>query len=441
MAKKLTDIAIRNMKPGPARREIPDGGNGLYLVLQPSGARSFALRFRRDGRPTKFTLGTWFAGSAQEAPEPKIGGALMLAGARKLAAEAMIQIGKGTDPVASKRQAKEERRAAKANTFQAVAEEYLKRVCGMRVDAKGNVTFDHSKKRTGRERHLMLKRLVYPVIGDRPIAEIRRREIVHLLDGIEDRSGPVAPDRVLALLSVIMTWHAKRDDSFATPLVKGMARTKPGERSRDRKLADHEIRVVWKVAENQGTFGRLVRFILLSTARRTEAAGMVWAELDGSDWTLPASRNKTKTDLLRPLSAAAIAELPEKMGGHVFSNDGKTKISAYSKFKKRFDEAVLAELRQQDPTAAPLKNWVLHDLRRTARSLLSRAGVNADHAERCLGHVIGGVRGVYDRHEFYDEKKRAFELLAQQIAAIVDPPPANVLPFPQAAGGKDARPE
>ena len=105
---------------------------------------------------------------------------------------------------------------------------------------------------------------------------------------------------------------------------------------------------------------------------------MVWAELDGSDWTLPASRNKTKTDLLRPLSAAAIAELPEKMGGHVFSNDGKTKISAYSKFKKRFDEAVLAELRQQDPTAAPLKNWVLHDLRRTARSLLSRAGVNAD---------------------------------------------------------------
>ena len=441
MAKKLTDIAIRNLKPGPARREIPDGGNGLYLVLQPSGARSFALRFRRDGRPTKFTLGTWFVGSAQEAPEPKIGGALMLAGARKLAAEAMIQIGKGTDPVASKRQAKEERRAAKANTFQAVAEEYLKRVCGMRVDAKGNVTFDHSKKRTGRERHLMLKRLVYPVIGDRPIAEIRRREIVHLLDGIEDRSGPVAPDRVLALLSVIMTWHAKRDDSFATPLVKGMARTKPGERARDRKLADHEIRVVWKVAENQGTFGRLVRFILLSTARRTEAAGMVWAELDGSDWTLPASRNKTKTDLLRPLSAAAIAELPEKMGGHVFSNDGKTKISAYSKFKKRFDEAVLAELRQQDPTAAPLKNWVLHDLRRTARSLLSRAGVNADHAERCLGHVIGGVRGVYDRHEFYDEKRRAFEMLAAEITAIVEPPPANVLPFPQAAGGKDGRPE
>jgi hypothetical protein len=67
--------------------------------------------------------------------------------------------------------------------------------------------------------------------------------------------------------------------------------------------------------------------------------------------------------------------------------------------------------------------------------------VNADHAERCLGHTIGGVRGVYDRHEYRDEKTRAFEFLAQQIAAIVDPTPTNVLPFPQAAGGKDARPE
>jgi integrase len=141
------------------------------------------------------------------------------------------------------------------------------------------------------------------------------------------------------------------------------------------------------------------------------------------------SRNKSKADLLRPLSAAAIAALPEKTGGHVFSNDGKSQISGYSKFKKRFDEAVLAELRQQVPTAAPLRNWVLHDLRRTARSLLSRAGVNADHAERCLGHVIGGVRGVYDRHEFYDEKKQALERLAQQIAAIVEPPADNVVPF------------
>jgi len=157
---------------------------------------------------------------------------------------------------------------------------------------------------------------------------------------------------------------------------------------------------------------------------------MVWAELDGSDWTLPASRNKTKADLLRPLTATAIAALPEKTGSHVFSNDGKTQISAYSKFKKRFDEAVLRELKNQDPEAEALPNWTLHDLRRTARSLMSRANVNVDHAERCLGHVIGGVRGVYDRHGYHAEMAAAYERLALKIEQIVNPPDgANVVAF------------
>jgi integrase len=437
MTKSLTDIKIRSLKPDSMRREIPDG-NGLYLIVQPSGARSFALRFRRAGWPAKLTLGAWFAGNAKEAPEPKVGGTLTLAGARKLAAEAMHQVGKGHDPVTSKRQAKEEQERRREDTFRAISDEYLKRVCGMRVDAEGNVTFDRSKKRTGRERHLMLKRLVYPVIGHRPIAEIRRKEIVRLLDRIEDKSGPVAPDRVLALLSVIMTWHAKRDDSFATPLVKGMARTSPGERARDRKLADHEIRTAWKVAENQGTFGRMVKFILLTAARRTEAAGMVWAELDGIDWTLPASRNKTKVDLIRPLSRMAldVLEARPKIEGcpFVFTNDGQRPATGFAKAKRAFDLAVLAELRKENPKAEPLKNWVLHDLRRSSRSLMSRAGIDADHAEHALGHLLTGMRKVYDRHEFYDEKKKALEMLAAQITAIVDPPPTNVLPFKPAAG-------
>jgi integrase len=93
----------------------------------------------------------------------------------------------------------------------------------------------------------------------------------------------------------------------------------------------------------------------------------------------------------------------------VFSSDGVHPYGAYSDGKKQFD------------IACGVTDWWLHDLRRTARSLLSRAGINSDHAERCLGHVIGGVRGVYDRHEYYAEKKQAYEALAAQIARIVDP--------------------
>jgi len=152
-------------------------------------------------------------------------------------------------------------------------------------------------------------------------------------------------------------------------------------------------------------FGRYLRFLLLIGARRTEAAGMAWAELDGAVWTLPAARNKTKIDLVRPLSKAALATLPERNGELVFGMPR----GAIGHAKEEFDKAV------------PLPHWTLHDLRRTARSLMSRAGVPSDHAERCLGHVIGGVRGTYDRHEYYNEKARAFEELAGQIERIVRP--------------------
>ena len=74
-------------------------------------------------------------------------------------------------------------------------------------------------------------------------------------------------------------------------------------------------------------------------------------------------------------------------------------------------------------TPAELERWTIHDLRRTARTLMSRAGVNADIAERCLGHVIAGVRGIYDRHRFEEEKRSAFEALAAQIERIVNPQP------------------
>ena len=141
---------------------------------------------------------------------------------------------------------------------------------------------------------------------------------------------------------------------------------------------------------------------------------MTWDEIDGADWTLPAARNKVKVDLLRPLSKAAqavLAGMPRFAGcAYVFTGDGRRPFGGFTKSKRAFDQA------------CGVTGWTLHDLRRTARSLMSRAGVNADHAERCLGHVIPGVRGTYDRHAYHAEKQQAFEALAAQIARIVDAP-------------------
>jgi integrase len=133
---------------------------------------------------------------------------------------------------------------------------------------------------------------------------------------------------------------------------------------------------------------------------------MIRAELAGGVWTIPASRMKGKVEHAVPLSAAALAKLSGN-GEFIFTMDGLRPISNLAYFKVRFDRTV------------PLRHWTLHDLRRTARSLMSRAGVSADVAERCLAHVIHGVRGVYDRHAYLEEKRDAFAKLAGLVQGIV----------------------
>jgi integrase len=399
MPRGLTDLAIKNRKPGPERQEIPDEGcSGLYLIVQPSGHKSFAVRFRFQGKPKKLSLGT-----------------MSLAAARKAATAALHEAKEGHDPTLAKKQAKTERRTIEATTFRLVAERHMTLVAGMRRDGD-KVTFG-GNIRTAARRLRDLERAILPTLGHRPVVEIKRSEIVALLDRIELESGPVAADRALALIRRILNWHATRADNFAPPVIKGMARTSTKERARSRTLTDDEIRAIWH-SEEPGAFPALVRFLLLTGARRAEAACMRWEEIDGVNWVLPASRNKTKVDLVRPLSAAALSVL-ESQGRYcpfIFSK-GRKAISTFSRDKVAFDAAV------------GVASWRIHDLRRTARSLMSRAGINSDHAERCLGHVIGGVRGTYDRYEFYQEKARAYDALAALIERIANPPKGNVTPL------------
>src|SRR5262249_40462793 len=187
--------------------------------------------------------------------------------------------------------------------------------------------------------------------------------------------------------------------------------------ARSRILNDDELRAIWKATADYPVYGALLRFISLTATRRNEAGQMRWTELQGQTWIIPAARYKTNLDHVIPLSALALSMLPERTGEFVFSKNGRQAIGGYGRHKQAIDEA------------SGVSEWVVHDLRRTARSLLSRAGVSSDHAERCLGHVIGGVRGVYDRHEYHEEKRRAFEALASQIERIVEPKKAKVVPI------------
>jgi integrase len=391
---RLTTKYIEKVRPDPVRREVPDSTPGLYLQLQPSGHRSWAVRYRWRGKPSKLTIGAWPAVS--------------LADARVAATRAREAVAKGMDPAAAKADSKIKADAARADTVTAICERYL--------------TLEGKKLRTVDQRVSTLRRLVYPALGAMPIETVKRSDIVRLLDKIETGSGPRMADVTLATLRRIFHWHETRTDEFRSPIIRGMgSRQNTVEHRRSRVLDDSEIRKLWAATADGSAFPSLVRLALLTSARRNELAGMKRDEIDDGIWTLPAARSKTKTEVVRPLSAAALAVLdglPHIDGcPYPFTSNGVTPINNFSDPKRKLD------------AASGVTGWRLHDLRRTARSLLSRAGVHSDVAEKCLGHSRGDIIERYDQHKYIDEMQRAFEMLAAQIERIVNPPEGAVIPM------------
>jgi integrase len=395
---KLTTKYVENVRPDEARREIADGGcAGLYLLLQPSGHRSWAVRYRVGGRSAKLTIGSW--------PE------VSLLDARVAAAAARKRVKQGEDPAAAKQDDKIRADAARENTVTAVCENY------MAMEAK--------KLRTAGQRRSILNRLIYPALGAMPIETVKRSDIVRLLDKIESGAGPRMADVTLGVLRRIFHWHETRTDDWRSPVIRGMgSRQNTVEHRRTRILDDDEIRAVWQATEDNTPFSALVRFALLTSARRREIAGMKRDEIDGDGiWTLPASRSKTKVAVARPLSKAALAVLdglPQIDGcPYPFTSNGITPINSFGDPKRLLDKR------------SGVTGWRLHDLRRSARSLLSRIGVNSDTAEKCLGHSRGDIIERYDQHKYIPEMTRAFEALAAQIEIIVHPPSGAVMPMRQ----------
>jgi integrase len=413
MPKPLTPIAIANLKPKLKRFEISDPGcPGLRIVVFPSRRKSFVCRFRFRGLQRKLTLGPCLTerGVAESDTAPEAVTPLSLAAARQLATTALREAKSGIDPCAAKRKQRQEQIAAEGDTLGAIAAEFLRR--------------EGPRLRSLNQRKSDLD-LVCASLGRLPVASISRGMFTRVVDGINDNNGPVRADRVLSALRTLLNWHANRSD-FITPLVRGARR--PSTRKRERVLDDSELQAVWRTAEqDEGPFGSFVRFTLLTAARRGESAGLRRAELSdgGKVWTIPASRYKSNRDMLVPLSEAAariVAAMPVLAGGdHLFSADGSHPLNGFDDRKKAFD------------TISGVSDWRLHDLRRTARTLLSKCpGVTPDIAERCLGHSLPGLRATYDRHEYATEKAAAFEKLAALIEHIVDPRSGNVLPMTKA---------
>jgi len=332
-----------------------------------------------------------------------IGGAdkLGIEQSRSEAREIIARIKKGLPP--------REAPPVKPDTFEAVAENWLKRY----VAPKG--------LRTAAATERLLRGYILPHWRDRPFVGIKRADIAKLGDFIEDHHGPRQSDIVVGIVRQICNWFALRDSDYLSPFVRGMRRH--GRKSRDRVLDDAELRAVWKAAADAGRFGALVKFLLLCGQRKAVVLAAKRSDINSAGlWTIP-QQPRAKGDIERvqlPAQALAVVRAQPKLAGneHLFpALRGARPLAGLSRFKKIFD------------ARAGVTGWVLHDLRRTARSLMSRAGVPRDHAERVLGHSIGSdVEKTYDRHRYDLEKQNALASLAALIDQIIsDEPSGKVL--------------
>jgi len=436
----LTDRTLKALKPAEEGKRYERRDSivpGLLVRVTETGKRTFMLQTRFPGStdPTRRALGEY--------------NAVSLEAAREKARKWIELISKGIDRATAEEEAKRAELTLRANTFAAVAEDYLRlHVIGPNPEKP--------RQRCGGEVERDLRLLFIPVWGDRPITTITKGDVLGLIEGVRDvgtlatlaayGKGPKAEKKpspgqarnVLGYIKTLFNWAAERDTyglqhSPCTSLRAG--RIIGDRQSGDRTLNDLELFAFCRGASRMPyPFGPVYRLLLLTALRLNEVVDASWGEFDLAKgmWIIPAARMKGKNGKARPhtvpLTAdilSLLSELPRFNGGdYLFSStNGATPVWLTNRAKKRIDARMtltlraIAQSRGEDPAMVKLPAWVNHDLRRTVRSRLSELRVDADVAEAVLAHVKPGIRGVYDRYELLDEKRHALELWATRLCS------------------------
>lgn len=427
MRKTLTKMVLEQRRPASGRVEIRDTDSLLLFRLTAKGHRSLSIRTRVNGEQVRLLY-------------PEAVTIDNLAAARIWALEQISACKKGHDPRdKAKAEAKANRIAAERSErriFENVMDAYMKEEVRGR---KKNRTADQTERR--------LELYVKSQWSGRVITDISRSDVHALLNDVRDRKikfgrqkygGPVVVNHVLAAIRAMFNWWQVQDDEFVSPIVRGMEKGKVTKRQR--VLSDEELRILWSLLPGSGVFGSIIELLLLTAQRKGEVSAMARTEI-GRDgiWTIPAERYKTGLPNVVPLTSKAqiVIDRQKKYEGCdlVFTTNGTTEFSGFGKSKERLDEAMLAVMRVDapNPENIQLTPWRLHDLRRTAKTLMQRAGVRPDISERVLGHVIAGVAGTYDRYDYFEEKRDALERLSNLLDRIVNPSAVDAITARMAA--------
>jgi integrase len=425
MAKAKQAFTVKyldSIKPTGKRQEIPDPGlKGGYFIVQPSGAKSFAVR--HAGKP-KYTIGSY--------PRP-----VGLADYTKLATAALRAYSEGRDPQAEKKAAKAEE-ASGDDLFENDIAEFVKR----HVQKK-------NRKSTEKDQQRFIDNELLKRWKGRRTDAITKRDVVKMLNEIVDRGAPQSAVRVLALVRKFFNWCVGAGKLDASPCT-GIPAPAPITK-RKRVLSFDELRLVWLAAEQIGwPFGPMVKLLMLTGARREEVAAATWREFDLKAkqpvWVIPEDRAKNSTEhhvALAPTALAILEGLPRIVGkgNFILTTNGETSISGYSRGKARLDAAMLAiarkeaEERGDDPDEVSIPDWTLHDLRRSLATRGGDIGILPHIVEALLNHAKTGIAAHYNHARYEAEKRAALIRWAAHIeGTVAEKPSASIIPMrrPQA---------
>jgi integrase len=397
----LTDIAIQNLKSKVERYEVSDPGcRGLRVAVQPSGHKSFIVRYRdAGGKNRKLTL-------------PPVS----LAGARKLAGDAMLELAQGRDPAAAKQDAKRTAHTRGDDTVERWANTFIER------HAK-----KHTRPNSWRQTVHVFENIVKPAWKGRTIYDIRRKDVRELLEKLAE-TKPIMANRTHGVLSKFYNWLCERDDDLISPVI-GVKRPAE-ERVGERVLDDSELAQLWRACDAiGGREGACVKLLILTGQRRSEISHLKWREVGNDVLELPAPRMKGKRGHVVPLSsqaAAVIADMPKLVPQMPKPDDyvwGDSPIGHFHRIKDRLDEHM----------GADVPKWTVRDIRRSVATGLARINVALPVIEKILAHRKGSFAGivqVYQKYSFLPEMRRALEQWGNHIEAIVTGKSAKVLKLP-----------
>jgi integrase len=427
---KISKATVDDAQPGDADRTYWDKAiAGFGLKVTPAGRKVYLYRYRiaSPGQAAKTQPVTLTIGKHGDLTPDQ---------ARDRAKELAGKVAVGVDPRAEDRRERIEAEAA------------ARRETDLALDRKADQWLDHYEHEKERrpssvsQAKLVVRRHLKPALRSKPLPEIGKPDIQSIIEAIPVRQKAMRR-AVFAYASILFGWAASSGYIDRNPL-QDMNKP-PAPKARERVLTDEELAAVWRgAAELPKPFGPFYRLLILTGQRRDEVATLNWADLDraAATWTIPADRAKNGRAHIVPLTPQVIAELDVLAGsslqwprsGLVLTTTGRTPISGFSKAKTALDDLI------GEATAAAggksMADWRVHDLRRTLATGLQRLGVRFEVTEAVLNHISGskgGVAGIYQRHDWKDEKRAALTAWANHVERLLSgAPKSNVIQLAEA---------